>query len=333
MSKTIKKRFTFIDLFAGIGGFHLAMHKNGGRCVFASEIDKNARKTYQLNFLKISPEIFKNGFFNEDITDPGLNYNDIPDFELLCAGFPCQAFSIAGRREGFLDARGTLFFNIEKIIEAKQPKAIFLENVKNLRSHDNYRTFQIMKEILEKKLNYKVYDEVLNAMDYGNIPQNRERIYIVGFHRDKVDNYNYFEFPGEINLSKNIREIINSQKQHEIYYYNKGHQYYEELKKTMKSKKTLYQWRRVYVRENKNNVCPTLTANMGTGGHNVPLVLDDYGIRKLTPEECLKFQGFPDNFRFPKEMANSHKYKQAGNSIVVPVVDRITKQILKILFN
>jgi DNA (cytosine-5)-methyltransferase 1 len=333
MLKSNKYSFTFIDLFAGIGGFHLAMHKNGGKCVFASEIDKNARITYRLNFESISPTIFEDGFFNEDITDSNLDYKNIPDFDILCAGFPCQAFSIAGRREGFLDARGTLFFNIEKIIEAKQPKVIFLENVKNLKTHDNKRTFQIMKDILDKKLNYEVHTEVLNAMDYGNIPQNRERIYMVGFHREKVKNYSSFEFPKKVKLSKKIRNLIIQKKQPDYYYYKEAHQYFDELRKTMVSPKTLYQWRRVYVRENKNNVCPTLTANMGTGGHNVPLLIDNYGIRKLTPEECLKFQGFPYTFAFPKGMANSHKYKQAGNSVVVPVVYRITQQILNVLFN
>jgi DNA (cytosine-5)-methyltransferase 1 len=326
-----KHNFTFIDLFAGIGGFHIAMHNNGGKCVFVSEIDKYARETYKLNFQKTSPIIFRNGLFNSDITDSKLIYQDIPDFDILCAGFPCQAFSIAGRQEGFRDTRGTLFFNIQKIIETKWPKVIFLENVKNLQSHDNRRTFMVMKDILENKLKYKINVAVLNSMEYGNIPQNRERIYIVGFHPEKVKNHILFEFPQKIELTKDVRSVILPEKQDDIFYYKEDHKYYPVLSKSLKSRDTLYQWRRVYVRENKSNVCPTLTANMGTGGHNVPLLIDDHGIRKLTPEECLRFQGFPDNFAFPKTMANSHRYKQAGNSIVVPVVDKITQQILKVL--
>src|SRR5690554_2986161 len=164
-----KKEFRFIDLFAGIGGFHIAMHENGGRCVFASEIDKFARQTYEHNFIKISPEIFENGNFNEDITDPKLDYSKIPDFDILCAGFPCQPFSHAGLKKGFDDTRGTLFFNIKEIVkskisgnqrhkEIKIPKVLLLENVKGFKNHDKGKTFTIIKKTLND-LGYEVATE------------------------------------------------------------------------------------------------------------------------------------------------------------------------------
>lgn len=331
MSKAKKEKFTFIDLFAGIGGFHLALHSLGGECVFASEIDKYARQTYKYNFETISPALFKEGLFNEDITDIELNFDQIPNFDILCAGFPCQAFSIAGRREGFNDTRGTLFFDIQKILEIKKPKAFFLENVKNLQSHDNKRTFKIMLDKLENELEYKVFPKVLNSMTHANIPQNRERIFIIGFDPKQVSNYNDFKFPDEIPLTRKIDDLLSKEKQEDIYYYKNTHQYYLELNDSMRNSNTLYQWRRVYVRENKSNVCPTLTANMGTGGHNVPLLKDKFGIRKLTPKECLRFQGFPESYIFPKDMANTQCYKQAGNSVVVPLIERVAIELYKIL--
>lgn len=323
-----KKDFKFIDLFAGIGGFHLAMHNSGGECVFASEWDKYARITYEENFKTISPELFKNGNYNWDIND--VDPYKIPEFDILCAGFPCQPFSIAGKREGFNDTRGTLFFNIEKIIEKKRPKVVLLENVKNLVSHDKGNTLKVIIEILENKLKYKVRYAVLNSATHSNVPHNRERIFIVGFDPQKVRNYSDFEFPNPIPLEKSIHDILEKIKMPEQYYYKEDHQYYSELKKTMLSIDTIYQWRRVYVRENKSNVCPTLTANMGTGGHNVPLIKDKFGFRKLSPKECFYFQGFPREFILP-QIANSHLYKQAGNSVVVPLVERVAKEILNVL--
>lgn len=324
-----KKTLKFIDLFAGIGGFHLAFHSLGAECVFASEWDKFARQTYEYNFKKICPNLFKNYLFNVDINDQ--KPEDIPDFDILCAGFPCQPFSIAGKRGGFNDTRGTLFFNIEKIISVKRPKVVFLENVKNLVSHDKGRTFSTILEILEKKLGYKVYWKVLNSSTYANIPQNRERIFIIAFDPKQVINHSKFKFTNQIPLTNTIHDVLENQKQEDKIYYNNYHKYYPELKKTMVSKDTIYQWRRVYVRENKSNVCPTLTANMGTGGHNVPLILDNFGIRKLTPNECISFQGFPKSFKFPREMSNSHCYKQAGNSVVVPLVKLVATEIYKLI--
>jgi DNA (cytosine-5)-methyltransferase 1 len=327
MSKK-KDAYTFIDLFAGVGGFHLAMHNQGVKCVFASEWDKYARVTYEENFKMISPEIFENGNYNWDIND--VDPKKIPDFDILCAGFPCQPFSIAGKREGFNDTRGTLFFNIEKIIEQKRPKVILLENVKNLASHDKGNTLKVIIEILEEKLKYKTKYTILNSATHADVPHNRERIFIVAFNPKQVKKYSEFEFPKPIPLKKTIHDVLESTKLPSQYYYQKDHQYYPELKKSILSKDTIYQWRRVYVRENKSNVCPTLTANMGTGGHNVPLIKDDYGIRKLTPRECFTFQGFSKDFILPN-MAISHLYKQAGNSVVVPLVERVIKEIISVL--
>jgi len=313
--------FKFIDLFAGIGGFRLALQNVGGKCVYTSEWDKSAKKTYRENFGEVP--------FGDITKDSTKNY--IPkEFDILCAGFPCQAFSIAGNRKGFSDTRGTLFFDVEKIIEKHRPKVVFLENVKNLVSHDKGKTFEIIIEILEEKLKYKVFNKVLNTMTHANIPQNRERVFIVAFDTEQVPNFDKFKFPEKIELTQTIHDVLEVGKQDERYYYSKEHQYYPELEKTMNSKDTVYQWRRVYVRENKSNVCPTLTANMGTGGHNVPLIKDNFGIRKLTPRECFSFQGYPKNYIFPN-LANGRLYTKAGNSVTTTLIERISKEILEVL--
>ncbi len=314
--------FKFIDLFAGIGGFRLALQNVGGKCIYSSEWDKSAQITYRKNFGEVP--------FG-DITKR-INKNFIPpDFDILCAGFPCQAFSIAGYRKGFADTRGTLFFDIEQIIEKHKPRVVFLENVKNLFSHDNGNTFRIIKETLELKLGYKVYAKILNSATHANIPQNRERIFIVAFDPKQVNNFEQFEFPEEIKLTNTIHDFIEKEKQDESYYYKEDHKYYPELIKTMSSKDTVYQWRRVYARENKSNLCPTLTANMGTGGHNVPLIKDDFGIRKLTPKECFALQGYPINKYIIPEIANTKLYMQAGNSVTTTLIERIANNILKVL--
>ena len=189
-----------------------------------------------------------------------------------------------------------MFFDIEQIVVKHRPRVVFLENVKNLVSHDNGNTFKTIISVLEDKLGYKVFTKILNSMTHANVPQNRERIFIVSFDPTQVDNFADFRFPGEIKLTKTIHDILEKGKQAENLYYKEDHAYFPELEKAITSKDTVYQWRRVYVRENKSNVCPTLTANMGTGGHNVPLIRDNYGIRKLTPKECFLFQGYPENY-------------------------------------
>jgi DNA (cytosine-5)-methyltransferase 1 len=315
-------KFKFIDLFAGIGGFRLALQNMGGKCVFTSEWNNDAQKTYRENFGEVP--------FG-DITKE-QNKNFIPsDFDILCAGFPCQAFSIAGYRKGFADTRGTLFFDIEQILAKHKPKVVFLENVKNLVSHDSGNTFKTITDILEKKLGYKVFHKVLNSATHANVPQNRERIFIVAFDPSQVKNYSKFEFPKPITLTKTIHDFLDKNKQDDVFYYKKDHPYYHKLSNVMISKDTVYQWRRVYARENKSNLCPTLTANMGAGGHNVPLIIDEFGIRKLTPKECFAFQGYPIEKYILPPIANSKLYMQAGNSVTTSLVERISKQIIKVL--
>lgn len=315
-------KFEFIDLFAGVGGFRIALQNVGGKCVYTSEWNDGAKKTYRENFGEIP--------FG-DITKDSVKHYIPKNFDVLCAGFPCQAFSIAGYQKGFSDTRGTLFFDIEQIIEKHRPKVVFLENVKNLVSHDKGKTFKVILEILEEKLGYKVYHKVLNSMTHANVPQNRERIFIVAFDPNQVKDYENFKFPEEIKLTKTIHDVLEQGKQNDKYYYSPNHQYYPELEKTMTKKDTVYQWRRVYVRENKSNVCPTLTANMGAGGHNVPLIKDDYGIRKLTPKECFAFQGYPMHKYVLPPIADSKLYMQAGNSVTTTLIERIANQIINIL--
>lgn len=314
-------KFTFIDLFAGIGGFRIALQSLGGKCVFSSEWDANAQKTYFYNFGEIP---------YGDITKESIK-NCIPDgFDVLCAGFPCQAFSIAGYRKGFEDTRGTLFFDVAEIIKRKRPKAVFLENVKNLYTHDNGKTFAVIKATLEE-LGYVVYHKVMNSMEYANVPQNRERIFIDCFDPNQVKNHHQFSFPERTELTHTIHDCIDPEINDKALFYGAKFIHYEELKRDMVSMDTIYQWRRQYVRENKSNVCPTLTANMGTGGHNVPLILTKYGIRKLSPKECINFQGYPKEYQFPTSIANSAKYKQAGNSVVVPLITKVCQNIISII--
>jgi len=317
----INPTFTFIDLFAGIGGFRIALQNLGGKCVFSSEIDKHARQTYEANFGEIP---------YGDITLEETKSHIPQKFDILCGGFPCQAFSIAGNRKGFEDTRGTLFFEIAEIVKKHQPKVVFLENVKNLVSHDKGNTLRVILNVLEN-VGYKVSYKVLNSMTHANIPQNRERIFIVAFNPKKVKKYSEFKFPNEIPLTKSIHDFLIEKQQNEAFYYSKTHKYYPELLKTVLKKDTVYQWRRIYVRENKSNVCPTLTANMGTGGHNVPIIKDKFGIRKLTPKECFAFQGYNTNKLNLPSIPNSKLYMQAGNSVTIPLVQKIGEKILDVL--
>ncbi len=312
-NKSTNKPLTFIDLFAGIGGIRLGFESAGFNCVFSSEFDKFAQKTYQENFGEVP---------HGDITL--IDEKDIPKFDILLAGFPCQPFSIAGYREGFNDkkGRGNVFFEIIRIIKYKQPLVIFLENVKNLQTHDNGNTLKVIYQEL-KNLGYQITHKVLNALEYGNIPQNRERIYIVAFKNKK--NFDQFNFPNKILLTKKIADCLES-KVDNRYYYN-GKPLFTKISGEVTKKFTLYQWRRKYVRENKNSACPTLTANMGMGGHNVPIIIDDFGIRKLTPRECANFQGFSIDFQIPTNLPDSSLYKQFGNSVCVPVISRIAEKI------
>ncbi|MCA9761186.1 MAG: DNA cytosine methyltransferase [Streptococcus sp.] len=314
-------KFAIAAFFSGVGGIELGFEQtNEFRVVYANEFDKYARQTYQLNY----PDTYLDG---RDIH--AVLPEEIPSetVDVIVGGFPCQAFSIAGYRKGFEDDRGDLFFELLRMIEAKKPKVIFVENVKNMVSHDHGNTFKVIREALTEN-NYFIKWKVLNSKDYGNIPQNRERIYIVGF--DNKEAYDKFEFPEEIKLTTGLQDVIDfGAKPEENFYYRQGKQpFFEELKHAVTSQDTVYQWRRQYVRENKNGVVPTLTANMGTGGHNVPLILTDTGeIRKLTPKETFNVQGYPKTFKIPDGVSNGQLYKQAGNSVVVPVIKRIADKI------
>lgn len=312
------------SFFAGVGGIDKGFELAGFETIFANEFDKNASITYKLNYPNVHLVV-------DDIKN--LNEKkDIPNFDIMLAGFPCQAFSIAGLQQGFNDekGRGNLFFELVRIIKSKKPRVVFLENVKNLVSHDNGNTFKIISDTLVNELGYHIKTLVMNAAEYGNIPQSRERIYIVCFKYLK--DFKKFNFPQPIPRTITLQNIIDfNNTQNEAFYYRRSKcGFYEELDKAMNSSDTVYQWRRVYVRENKNKLCPTLTANMGTGGHNVPLIRMNNGeIRKLTPRECFSLQGFPANFLLPNELCNSALYKQAGNSVVVTVIQRIAEEINK----
>ena len=321
VSSRQQEKFAIAAFFSGVGGIELGFEQtNEFRVVYANEFDKYARQTYQLNY----PDTYLDG---RDIH--AVLPEEIPSetVDVIVGGFPCQAFSIAGYRKGFEDDRGDLFFELLRMIEAKKPKAIFVENGNNMASHDHGNTFKVIREALTEN-NYFIKWKVWNSKDYGNIPQNRERIYIVGF--DNKEAYDKFEFPEEIKLTTGLQDVIDfGAKPEENYYYRQGKQpFFEELKHAVTSQDTVYQWRRQYVRENKNGVVPTLTANMGTGGHNVPLILTDTGeIRKLTPKETFNVQGYPKTFKIPDDVSNGQLYKQAGNSVVVPVIKRIADKI------
>lgn len=317
--KKEENNFKTIDLFAGVGGIRFGFERAGFKTVFANDFNKNCKKTYDLNHSDPKLHI-------EDINK--IDISKLPEFNLLLGGFPCQAFSIAGYRKGFNDekGRGNLFFRIADILNERKPEAILLENVKNLKSHDSGKTFKIIKKTLEQ-LGYHVKAEVLNSMIHGNIPQNRERIFIVGFLDSKKADA--FAFPGQIELTKSFRDFVKKEADDKYYYNNKP--LYEKIKKDINSEQTVYQWRRKYVRVNKRGVVPTLTANMGRGGHNVPLIKNSKGIRKLTPKECFMLQGFPENFKLPNDLSDSELYYQSGNSVTVSVVQRIAENMKKVL--
>lgn len=364
MSSKKNTEVKFIDLFAGIGGFHIAMHKVGGKCVFASEMDKFARQTYQKNYYSLSPEMFDNGLFNEDITDPNLDYKDIPDFDVLCAGFPCQPFSHAGHKKGFSDTRGTLFFNIEQIVKTKLeqhkkdksvriPKILFLENVKGFKNHDKGNTFKTVKSSLEK-LGYRVSAEVLNSKHFG-VPQNRERIFIIAWNKKAIP-VKEFSFPWGISkdgthiyekskrddlcIKTNVGQILFNEKQ------------LEKLEEKEKREYTIseklwagHQRRKIEHKEKgngfgyslfdeKSNYTSTISARYYKDGSEILISQEKIGKRprKLHPIEAALLQGYPaiksngiSKFEIP--VSNNQAYKQFGNSVSVPVVSAIAKEI------
>ena len=316
--------YTVGSLYAGVGGICKGFINAGAKVSWANEFDHKACITYRANF---SHTLYEGDVWQLDPTT-------LEKVDILVGGFPCQPFSIAGYRKGFEDERGNHFFRILQFIKGlNYPKAIFLENVKNLKTHDHGNTFKVIKESLEA-LGYSFDCAVLNSKDYGNIPQNRERIYIVCFKNESDGTNKYsrnFKFPKPIKLTKKTTDLISKSSVDEKYYYRENKKMYESIVNEITDPNTIYQWRRHYVRENKKNVCPTLTANMGTGGHNVPLIFTKNGIRKLTPKECFLFQGFPENYILPSEENDASLYKQAGNSVTVTVIERIAQNIIKAL--
>jgi DNA (cytosine-5)-methyltransferase 1 len=314
------REFTFIDLFSGIGGFRIAFERAGGECVFSSDIDKWANQTYYENF---------NEWPKGDITK--IHTENIPDHDILCGGFPCQPFSIAGRRLGFADTRGTLFFEIERILEVKKPKAFLLENVRGLQNHNKGDTFKTILNSL-KNLGYTVFFKVLNSKDF-NVPQNRERLYIVGF-KGKINN---FKFPQPIERDINIKDIL---EENVI-----GHEITPIAKKHLDKHFNLWKEKKKETIDLENNpaigneirpsrcliradgISPCLTAKMGTGGNNVPVVVNEG--RKITVREALRIQGFPEEFKIKTNSFQS--YKQIGNSVSVPVICLIAKNMNEFL--
>jgi DNA (cytosine-5)-methyltransferase 1 len=324
--------FKFIDLFAGIGGFRIALQNLGGKCVFTSEWDENAKKTYRANFGEVP--------FGDITKESTKNY--IPNnFDILCGGFPCQAFSIAGKRGGFEDTRGTLFFDVAEIIKKKRPKAFFLENVKGLRNHNGGKTLATILNVLRNDLNYYVPDpQIVNAKDFG-VPQNRERIYIVGFRKDlEIDSFEYPQpFEEKVFFKKVKEEKVVPTK------YYLSNQYLQTLKNHKErhaQKGNGFGYAIIGDDEISNAIV------VGGMGRERNLIIDnritDYtptthikgevnreGIRKMTPREWARLQGFPDNYLIP--VADASAYKQFGNSVAVPAIQATAAKIIELIQN
>ena len=301
-----------IDLFAGIGGIRLGVEQAFGSvdCVFTSEIDKHAVTTYKANF--------KDSHIFGDITQ--IDENDVPDHDILLAGFPCQPFSQAGLKKGFTDTRGTLFFDIERILIAKQPNAFLLENVKQLKSHDKGRTFQTIIDHLNKA-GYKVFYEILKARDFG-LPQNRERIYIVGF----LDHSINFEFPKPTNLPTRVGDILDDVVDEKYTISDKlwsGHKRRKELNK-LNGKGFGYG-----LFNKESAYTNTISARYYKDGSEILIEQENKNPRKLTPREAARLQGFPEEYNIP--VSDAQAYKQFGNSVCVPVVKAIATQMEKAL--
>jgi DNA (cytosine-5)-methyltransferase 1 len=308
-----------VDLFAGTGAFTLAFSQtNNVDVVFGNDMVEHSKKIYDENF--------NHRLTLKDLND--IKVEEIPPHDILTGGFPCQPFSIAGYQKGFDDERSNVFWKILSIIDYHRPKCVILENVKNILSHDENNTFKTIKENLEQRGYYICY-KILNTVEITGIPHHRERIYIVCIQsKDIYDKFN-LDFPTieKRKITDFLERNVPSK-----YYYTEQSSTWDLVNASVVKKETVYQYRRVYVRENKSNECPTLTANMGSGGHNVPLVLDDIGIRKLTPRECFNFQGFPSSYRLP-QLSDANLYKLAGNAVSVPVVKLIADRIVPLLLN
>ena len=314
------EKFRFIDLFCGLGGFRIAMQNLGGKCVYSCDNNIEVCRTYEQNF-NYNPFA--------DITE--LNSSDLPDYDVLCAGFPCQPFSIAGKRMGFKDTRGTLFFEVARIIKETKPKIAFLENVSGIVSHDSGNTIEVITNTLDE-LGYEVNTNIMNAKDYG-IPQNRNRWYCVAIRRDLYNNK--FEFPKKCKLKYTLEDIIEARN---IKEYESSETAIKNIKKFLvdfENKESFNKDKYIIANEIRPSKCnlrndgisPCLTAKMGTGGNNIPVVVNYK--RKLTEKECLKIMGFPQDYKIRKNYMQS--YKQIGNSVVVPIIQSIGNQFLSYL--
>jgi DNA (cytosine-5)-methyltransferase 1 len=305
-----------IDLFAGTGAFTHAFQKHGVECVFANDMVGWSKTIYDANF----SHKLTLGNLNT------LNIDTIPAHDMLTGGFPCQPFSIAGKQQGFQDERANVFWTILAILDKHNPSYVILENVKNLTTHDAGKTFETIQTQLKNR-GYHIRFKVLDTSDITGIPHHRERIYIVCIKSKEIYDKFTLDFPKIPKVP--ISSLLETNVPDKYYYTNKSSTW-ELVKKSVVKKNTVYQYRRVYVRENKSNECPTLTANMGGGGHNVPLILDDKGIRKLTPRECFTLQGFPSTYILPT-LSDTNLYKLAGNAVSVPVVELIAKRLVQLV--
>lgn len=301
------------ELFAGVGGIGKALNNVGFFGRWANEYDKHACITYRANH--------NTALIECDVND--IDIANLQPVDILTAGFPCQPFSVAGDRLGFSDDRGNAFYNVLGVIDAVKPSIVILENVKHITTHDNGNTYRVIVDEIAKR-GYWFKDTVLNTATHANIPQNRERWFMVAFAYF-VD-YFRFEFPQPIPLNVGIQDMLDCDVD-EKYYYRPGSVLYPRLVNVVTNLNTVYQSRnKDTIRENQSDLCPTLTARMGQGGNGVPIVKTSQGIRKLTPRECFRLQGF-DEIVLP-DIADNHLYKQAGNSVTIKVVERIAEQIV-----
>ena len=311
---------TLGSLFSGIGGIDLAFAQAGCKVLWAVEWDSACCKTYRHNYHDTQ-------LFESDIRH--IDPTRLPRIDILSAGFPCQSFSVAGKQQGFSDPRGHMFYEVGRFIAALSPRFVFLENVPNLMEHDNGKSFLVVHNVLSD-LNYSIRYRVLRASEYGGLPQIRDRIYIIAF-REQED-CDRFCFPERIPLDKTISAILHREvKQKDLYYYKKEDPFYKKAFQIVSRKDSVYRVYHDSIKITQNKMCPTLTASMGTQKNQIPLIKDDYGIRKLTVRECLDFQGFPDSYYFPRTISINDAYKQIGNTVCVPVVKRIADQIIYLL--
>lgn len=309
--------YSVVSLFAGIGGICLGFKQAGFEIIWANEKDHAACLTYRHNF-------GSNYLVEEDIRN--ISETCIPHTDILVAGFPCQSFSAAGAGRGFSDPRGTLFFEVIRVAKAIQPRVIFLENVENLMEHDSGRTFQTIYSSLVE-LGYIIRYQAMATHEYANIPQTRRRIYIVAFA--DLDISDRFRFPEPIPLTSKVMEWIKSdERKPDIYYYSEDTSFDRYIRNTVTDRRYIYRVFNGAARVLTNSKCPTLTASMSTP-RNAAVLRDDFGVRRLTLKESLKFQGFPVGFYFPNTIKIHDAYKQIGNSVSVPVIRRIAEEIRK----